>query len=119
MPCHGRFRRKWCTRSTWPEVLDLIHRFADTKARERAPHRRWSIASSLDLCPPKAEVTGSNPVGRANKINDLRNSFRRRAKGKLTINSPTERAHLRAIGGNLARLVRLTRPARPRGRGER
>ena len=22
-------------------------------------------------CPPKAEVTGSNPVGRANKLNDL------------------------------------------------
>src|SRR6266481_1017399 len=31
MPCHGRFRRKWCTRSTWPEVLDLIHRLRTRK----------------------------------------------------------------------------------------
>jgi hypothetical protein len=52
----------------------------------------------------------SDHAGRANKINDLRNSFRRRAKGKLTINSPTERAHSRAIGGNLARLLPWTRP---------
>ncbi len=63
-----------------------------------------------ERCPPKAKVVCSNHAGRANKINDLRNSFRRRAKGKLTINSPTERTHSRAIGGNLAGLLPWTRP---------
>jgi hypothetical protein len=49
----------------------------------------------------------------------LRNSFRRPAKGKLTINSPTERAHSRAIGGNLAGLLPWTRPIAERRSSER
>jgi hypothetical protein len=40
---------------------------------------------------PKAEVTGSNPVGRANQINDLFRIVRKRVRAKLTTNSPTKR----------------------------
>ena len=29
------------------------------------------LSETFDLYPPKAEVTGSNPVGRANKLNSL------------------------------------------------
>jgi hypothetical protein len=56
-------------------------------------------------CPPKAKVTSSNLVGRANQINELRRLFRRRAKGKLTTNSPTERAYWRVIGGHFVTLL--------------
>jgi hypothetical protein len=41
-------------------------------ALRRSSHTMLSITNSTTtLCPPKAEVTGSNPVGRAIKINDL------------------------------------------------
>ncbi len=61
--------------------------------------------SRLSNYPPKAKVRGSNPLGRANKINELRRSFRRRVKGKLTTNSPTERAYWRVIGGHFVTLL--------------
>ena len=35
-----------------------------------AQHISWCSLVGIP-CPPKAEVTGSNPVGRANLINDL------------------------------------------------
>jgi hypothetical protein len=44
-------------------------------------------------------------VWRANKINELRRLFRRRAKGKLTTNSPTERAYWSEIGGRFVTLL--------------
>jgi len=56
-------------------------------------------------CPPKAKVTSSNLVGRANQINDLHKSFLSRARGKLTTNSPMERASWRVIGGDLDTLL--------------
>jgi hypothetical protein len=56
-------------------------------------------------CAPKAKVRGSNPLGRANQINELRRLFRRHAKGKLTTNSPTERAYWRVIGGHFVTLL--------------
>jgi hypothetical protein len=56
-------------------------------------------------CPPKAKVRGSNPLGRANKINNLPKTCRRHAKAKLTINSPTEWVRWRAIGGEFVTLL--------------
>jgi hypothetical protein len=44
-------------------------------------------------------------LGRANQINDLRPSLTGRAKGTLTINSPTERAYWRVIGGQFVTLL--------------
>jgi hypothetical protein len=52
----------------------------------------------MDLCPPKAKVRGSNPLGRASKINDLSKIVRKRVKAKLTTNSPTKRLYWRVIG---------------------
>jgi len=63
------------------------------------------FADGYDRCSPKAKVTSSNLVGRANQINELRRLFRRRAKGKLTTNSPTERAYWRVIGGDFVILL--------------
>jgi hypothetical protein len=57
-------------------------------------------------CPPKAEVTGSNPVGRANQINDLSKIVRKRQKAKLTTNSPTKRLYWRVIGDHSATVER-------------
>jgi hypothetical protein len=45
------------------------------------------------------------PKWRANQINELRRLFRRRAKGALTTNSPTERANWRVIGGHFVTLL--------------
>ena len=54
---------------------------------------------SRELPPPKAKVRGSNPLGRANLINDLCKVGLKRPNAKLTINSPTKIRYWRAIGG--------------------
>jgi hypothetical protein len=59
----------------------------------------------LNPCPPKAKVTSSNLVGRANQINDLRKSSGRGARGKLTTNSPIKCACWRVIGGDFVTLL--------------
>jgi hypothetical protein len=51
-------------------------------------------------CPPKAKVTRSNRVGRANQINDLCKIGLKCPKAKLTINSPTKGKYWRVIGGD-------------------
>ena len=45
---------------------------------------------SYEVCPPKAKVTSSNLVGRANLIKDLCKIDLKRPTTKLTINSPTK-----------------------------
>ncbi len=54
------------------------------------------LFSWLERCPPKAEVTSSNLVGRANQINDLSKSF----KSARTPNSP--QTHRRNVGIGLS-----------------
>ena len=80
---------------------------------------KWPTRSRLPKqaaypCPPKAEVTGSNPVGRANQINDLSKIVRKRVKAKLTTNSPTKWAVL-ACDRRLLCHSPATRFARPSG----
>ena len=48
--------------------------FARRLFRSRGARRVPALRSSRALCPPKAEVTGSNPVGRANNFNALANA---------------------------------------------
>jgi hypothetical protein len=62
-------------------------------------------SAGWERCAPKAKVTSSNLVGRANKINGLRRSFRKSPKGRLTTNSPTEQAYWRVIGGHFVTLL--------------
>jgi hypothetical protein len=56
---------------------------------------------SCEVCPPKAKVTRSNRVGRANKINSLNKFCERAGKAKLTTDSPKKRQFWRVIGGKL------------------
>jgi len=62
-----------------------------------------------ECCPPKAKVVCSNHAGRANKINDLRQIGVKRAKARLTINSPTKSKRWCVIGGQLAGSTRKLR----------
>jgi hypothetical protein len=54
----------------------------------------------IERCPPKAKVTNSTLVGRADQINDLCKIGLKRAKSRLTINSPTKIRYWRVIGGH-------------------
>src|SRR5438128_194002 len=87
-----------------PRLCSWLHSSRRTRRTSGAREKRI-LQQFRESCPPKAEVTGSNPVGRANQINDLRKSLRRRARGKLTTNSPAERAYWRVIGGHFVTLL--------------
>jgi hypothetical protein len=83
----------------------LSHPFCNILGGNAARKCRKNGAYREALFSPKAKVGCSNHLGRANKINSLRRLFRRRAKGKLTTNSPTERAYWSEIGGRFATLL--------------
>jgi hypothetical protein len=85
--------------------------FIKARLRARAtkglhsPLRSWTRPGPFVPSPSKAKVRGSNPLGRANKINNLPKACRRHARAKLTINSPTEWVRWRVIGGEFVTLL--------------
>jgi hypothetical protein len=66
------------------------------------------LAGTESLCRTDAALPSEgkgHKFGRANQINDLHKSFLSRARGRLTTNSPMERASWRVIGGDLVTLL--------------
>ena len=103
--CWRARKRRWRARR------DSNRRTFDKRSSSAARSTASSChaPTATTVASPKAKVTGSNPVGRANLINQLCEVSEKRPKVRLTTNSPIKSRHWRVIGGLCAQEADIDR----------